>query len=455
MLNLLDSGALLTGQVEPLSPEEEAARLADKQSAPGWAPAIRSYGDLNYWATDEQKEIFRQWLRYSSPNYFDLRNEPGVSPTWVPTGWLTGNRYTWSYIDRALREGRANISLDAIMRIVLRVHDRMPVPFNWNHKGAAWIQKHILTRLDLSSANLEFTAFKVALQVQQNKPGVLEAARALGVRDDISDVNMGGAVAEQISQLATSQFLTVPQVVEIFGEVQGAGSILSEFWNDAKDWFNNVVVKNIGRAMVAVGEAILKARDDIPFLGTFFLDPLGISLTAEALRQLGEVAVHLDFTVMHERGLLRELGTHWSALGRALIVAGGIVAQTGLGLPFGAILIAAGVLFTFAGAVISREAAVREAQSRARAVEEEYKLKRDELYTDCKAALEADFGVEPDSVPRDPDKCVAMHMQLAQEQNPESGKKVLAAGGPQGGAGFGAIALIGGGLLGLFLLTRK
>lgn len=433
----------------PQPPEQRAAQLGAKQLAPGFQPTIRSYGDLNFWLRDEQKEVFRKWLRFDSPNYFDLRNEPDVLETWVPPTWLTGKRYTWDYIHKALEEGRANISRAAIMRVIGRAWDQVGM---FQGKGAAWIQKYVLTPLDLARANLDLAGFKVAMQMQDNPAGAREAAKAFGIRTDISDNDMGGALTEQIADVATSQGLTLGQLVDLFAPAAGAGSILSEFWNDAKDWFNAAVTKNIGRVLVAIAEAILNARNDIQWLGTFFLDPLGISLLAEGLRQVGEYARTGDAAAsFNERVLIGELGRHWTALGQALIVAGGMIAQTGLGLPFGAVIAAIGIVLYAAGNVITGEMRARAHASAARRHEDLYKSERDELAANCASALAGDFGVPAENIPRDPDKCIDLY---AQQVEASENKKNLSTRKAAPGAGLPVIGLIAAGGALAWVLTR-
>lgn len=434
----------------PQTPEAEAAALAAVQLAPGYAPLIRSWSDLNMWTTDEQRKAFEKWLRDLSPNRYDLSREPLVDLSWVslyksPRGY---GRFVYKVVKEALEKGLARIPYSAVMQIV-RDHWRQ---VGWGDKAADWVQKHLLTAYDLSRANLDFAGYKVAQAMQSNKQHVITAARAFGIRTDISDDNMAGALVSQIAEAATSQGLTIPQAVEIYGEVQvqGAGSTLSELWNDAKDWFNNTVTKNIGRALVWVAEQILKGRDNVPYLGTFFLDPLGISLLAETLRQVGEYARTGDAArSFNERVLGFELGTHWTALGQALIVAGGIIAQTGIGFPLGAIITAIGIILYAAGATILGEMRAREARSRKRAADEELKIMQRKLQAECAAKLEAQ-GMPRDQIPKDADKCVKAFEKTQQEKS-----EILSASqpAPQAGSKRALVLLT---VLGVgYLLTRR
>lgn len=406
----------------------QAVALSRVQLAPGWIPVVRSWGDLNYWTTTEQARLFKnylesfgsatRWFNAISPHTRDLRNEPDIDvQAWISgqgahSGWF-GGRIHWGHIRRALDNGAAAIPLDKLVLIASRANDKGSV---YTSKGAGWLSRHIYGRLTLEKANLELAGYKVALARNANASNVVNAAQAFKIRTDISVEDMGGAVAFEIADAATSQGLTITQAVELYGDgVQGAGSILSEFFNDAKDWFNDAVVKNIGRGFAWVGEQILAARDNVPYLGTFFLDPLGISLLAESLRQVGEYFRTGDAAAsFNERVLGFELGRHWTALGQALIVAGGIIGQTGIGLPFGVIITAIGVLLYAAGATIIGEMEAREAASRKRAAQKELDAMNEQLASECRAELVA-LGVPDDQIPRDADKCVKAYEGFQEE----------------------------------------
>lgn len=170
-------------------------------------------------------------------------------------------------------------------------------------------------------------------------------AQQYGVKQD-NDANMRGAVAFKVAFLATSHGRLLPEIIleyerqgtltnEKHGtidavalleeetgatppQVSGAGG---NFFKDLGKALQKIFVTAPGRVIRDLGKEMLRGRKNIPWLGKFVLDPLGISAQAVFLEELGNAAVDGSISTFNEARFGKAAGQTFVAAGQALAVA--------------------------------------------------------------------------------------------------------------------------------------
>jgi hypothetical protein len=253
------------------------------------------------------------------------------------------------------------------------------------------------------------------------------------VRQDIPEEQQRAAVAIVWMDLANSQGKLLPELVAEQAAPQGAGrvgprrrtgwrftpparppvrgaGILVEMavaaafsgkvrngWaklaSDPLEWARRVFLTEPGKALQAIGNTILKARNDMPWLGRFFLDPLLITGVAATLRELGDVMVAGTWAAWSPQ-------TVAGAWGNSLVAGGAVLAAVApfLPPPFNLVCAAVAAAMIAAGTVIlnqlRREAYIGQQQDReqaARRAQAAAQAEADRLAAEA-AALAADAG---------------------------------------------------------------
>jgi len=146
--------------------------------------------------------------------------------------------------------------------------------------------------------------------------------------------------------------------------------------SDPLEWARRVFLTEPGKALQAIGNTILKARENMPWLGKFFLDPLLITGVAATLRELGDVMVAGTWTAWNPQVVA-------GAWGQSLLAGGAVLGAVAPFLPppfnlvcaaIAAAMIAAGTIITnqlrreaFIADANKKEDAARKAQQAAQA----------------------------------------------------------------------------------------
>lgn len=204
---------------------------------------------------------------------------------------------------------------------------------------------------------------------------VVELARALDVIETLSEEQLRGAISVKLAQLATGygvyfgDVMRDPAQAELLVQslkngAAGAAALAGSAGNFFKDfargfkklirdplgWARRVFVTEPGKAIRNVGREILRGRNNVPFLGKFFLDPFGFTAQAVFLEQLGEAMVDGSISTFDEAKFGFSVGRTFSAAGEALLAASPFLPP-----PWSLIAAAAGALSKAAGELIQNE----------------------------------------------------------------------------------------------------
>ena len=153
-------------------------------------------------------------------------------------------------------------------------------------------------------------------------------AAQIGMRGDLADDETRAAFAKWLADAATAQGIDLPaRFRQEIGQPQGSGAsfgqqlggTLKKAVTRPGDYFQSLG-EEIGKGLAATGKALLKARKIGP-LGTYFLDPLGITLQATILQQLGNALIGHSVADFSAPAVGYALAGNFAAVGQALITA--------------------------------------------------------------------------------------------------------------------------------------
>ena len=152
-------------------------------------------------------------------------------------------------------------------------------------------------------------------------------AAQIGMRPDLADDEARAAFAKWLADAATAQQIDLPARLREAANVQGSGasfgqqigSTLKKAVTRPADYFQSLG-EEIGKGLAATGKALLKARKIGP-LGTYFLDPLGITLQATILQQLGNALIGHSVADFSAPAVGYALAGNFAAVGQALVTA--------------------------------------------------------------------------------------------------------------------------------------
>lgn len=195
----------------------------------------------------------------------------------------------------------------------------------------------------LKQANESYAA---AIATKLPIADVDKLARALNVQPEIfnkeNDINRRGIVAAFLAGVATHRGESLPNMQS--DAPMGAGSIVSEFFNDVKDFIND----GFRAVSAAVGDAaryILSLRGTNGFV-KFFFDATGTSLLFSALEQTANAAEAGTFAAFDDKAFL-------IVAGETFVSAGAVVTALGAVIPgFGIIAMAVGAVSISLGQAI-------------------------------------------------------------------------------------------------------
>lgn len=249
------------------------------------------------------------WIPNSVSKLFWPRAKADKGASWV------------LYQQSMLRTGTASIEAAYVFRLVPVVQTTSGVT-QISQGGAvtqAGAEYETAYPNTLAEANLIYAA---NLAAECPLRMVRDAAPELGVRADIAENDMRAAVAVRWGEIATAHGKTLPELeAEQAAKPQGTGSIASRFFKDVGDWIDGVIVKNLGRVLLATGREILRLRNNQTWLGKFFFDPLGITAQAVLLEELGKAALDGSISTFNEARFGDAAGMTFVAAGQALAVA--------------------------------------------------------------------------------------------------------------------------------------
>lgn len=183
---------------------------------------------------------------------------------------------------------------------------------------------------------------------------VRQVAREIGVREDISHVDMRAGCAIITAWAATEAGNFIPQVIAQARDGAGAAgnffdkftSGLKKLFSDPGAWFQRVFITEPGKAVQWAGRQLvsLSANQWTKWL----IDPLGIFLQLGSfLEQLGIAMVAGSITAFDERAFAIANAQHWRQVGAALAIVSPFLPP-----PWNIIGIAVGALFTAVGTAI-------------------------------------------------------------------------------------------------------
>ena len=180
--------------------------------------------------------------------------------------------------------------------------------------------------------------------------GLFDYAIGIGLRPDLAALEMRAAVAKYLATIADELGLDLVAELDAAENAPPTGS--AGFFDSAKrlvqhplKWANNVIGE-IGKGLQQLGDNVLNARKIGP-LGTYFLDPLGFTLQAKLLQQVGNVLEAGSISAFDEREFSYTLATTFTATGQALVTAGPFIPQ-----PFGTAAMLVGAASIAAGKML-------------------------------------------------------------------------------------------------------
>lgn len=253
---------------------------------------------------------------------------------------------------------------------------------------------------------------------------IQRAAPDLGVRPDIGEQDMRAAVAYRWAEQATAIGKSLPEIEREYKArkgitgpdgvfyaapqaASGAGSVLSEFFKDAGEWFRGVIIKNIARALITIGEQIVRWRNNSGFIGRFFFDALGFTAQGVLLAELGHAALDGDISTFDEQRFGMAAGGTFLAAGQVLVMIAPF-----LPVPFNLAAAALGALSIALGGFIQNsiameqqrradEKAIAELERRQREAERQARLAREQAEQELRE-LEQQAGAESKTPARRP-----------------------------------------------------
>lgn len=156
-------------------------------------------------------------------------------------------------------------------------------------------------------------------------------------------------------------------------------------------WLRRVFVTEPGKALMRLGQNILNADKNAPWLSQFFLKPLGFHAQATLLRETGRAMVDGSISAFDEGALIESTAGTLTAAGQALLVAAPLlpppwnVAAAALG----ALSVAAGnMIHKFHSAPEQQRQAERDARAKSAALTGQAKQQHD-LSVDALAKVKA------------------------------------------------------------------
>ncbi|MDH5639659.1 MAG: hypothetical protein OEY28_00085 [Nitrospira sp.] len=105
------------------------------------------------------------------------------------------------------------------------------------------------------------------------------------------------------------------------GAGKSFGEQLRQFVRHPLKVLQRVFITEPAKALRVTGAEILRGRRNVPFLGKYFLDPLGFSAQAVLLEQIGIAGVEGSITAFDERKVARAAALTMRAAGDALLKA--------------------------------------------------------------------------------------------------------------------------------------
>jgi hypothetical protein len=175
----------------------------------------------------------------------------------------------------------------------------------------------------------QFMADKWPLDVPQRPEAGLRAIAAqIGLRPDLTPEETRAAFAKWLAEAANAYTINLADDLKAAARApQGSGAsfgkqlggTLKKLVTRPADYFQSLG-EEIGKGLAATGKALLKARQIGP-LGTYFLDPLGITLQATVLSQLGRILQTHSIKDFDVPAVGYALASNFAATGQALITA--------------------------------------------------------------------------------------------------------------------------------------
>lgn len=359
----------------------------------------------------------------------------------------------------ALRNNNANIETAYVFRLVTVVQTQSGVaqiqPGGQVVQAGATYETAVPKSLE--EANRWYAA---NLAAECPLDMVRRAAPDLGVRVDIDEQDMRAAVAFRWAEQATALGKSLPEIEKEFAEtggiigpdgvrysppqgaagVRGAGSI-GRFFKDVGDWFRGVIIKNIARALISVGEQLVKWRNNSGFVGRFFFDALGITAQGVLLAELGHAALDGNISTFNEQRFGMAAGATFLAAGQVLVMIAPF-----LPVPFNLAAAALGALSIALGGFIQHSIAqemrqreeerqIAELEKRQRQAAEQAELARLQAEEELAALEQAARDAE----------------QAARDAELAGGVQTREI--RQGAAPVGALAMVGGGVMGALAIA--
>lgn len=411
-------GSTRNKRSRPVSGSGAAARGSGSES--GNDPVIRNWRDAAMWLGDLWTDRFRQisLSRHNSAYHINLQ-EGGMIALAAPQLWQAHKS--------KLKSGRAALRLSTILAEIDRGIDALA---NKTLRDRARALFNRYTRPTLAEVNADEAAIWAVGTMQSGREGrdaMRQMAAQLGAKPDATDNDKAVVVAVAAAQQATGAGVEFDRMVEAYRElgdgaapqqvlqlarqkmttnVQGSGSILSEFIEDVGDFAGNVV-REVGKGVRRFAKNILNADETVPWLSQFVLRPLGFMAQAKLIEQVGEMMVAGRADAFDGDAVVDEIGATMSSAGQVLVVASPFIPQ-----PWGVAAAAVGALMVAGGQLIRQT------------VDPESTLNTGKLGQDQTVQLDR-FGrqVGPDGLPVDPYQR-QQELQRRQQHGPDPGDQV-------------------------------
>lgn len=185
-----------------------------------------------------------------------------------------------------------------------------------------------------------------------------QLADGLGVRRDVPEVELRGAVALLLAGLATRANILLPEAVDFEAIRAGAGASGSfwgkfssgwkKLWSNPGEWARRVFITEPGKALEYVGRQILSVTTHKWLRWVF--DPLQIaSVFGVFLQELGYAAIDGSISTFNEQRFALTVADHWRQVGQALAVAAPFLPP-----PWNIAAAALAAVFTAAGVALQR-----------------------------------------------------------------------------------------------------
>jgi hypothetical protein len=415
---------------------------------------LNSYADVRSWLTEDQKDLWRNYLRY----HYTLHKwkEYGPIKAKDPKG-------LWDAIDKRLNTKDAAIPVELVLNTLKSAVGQMSptqVMLIVGKNTAANAEQELFTLRTLEDVNEVQVSEWVAKLQDSGKDGenaVRDFAIAAGAKSSASRKEVAGLMAAKLileanalgvefsawveamsrlkgeadaANMELSAWLQGPGASrldtalraarpELSGEVVGSGE---NFFKRVLKTLRKVFVTAPGRVIRDFGKQILKLRKNVPWLSQFVTRPLGIDLMATALEQLGNAMVDGSTRAFDAMALGKEVAGTLVAAGRALAAAGPFLPP-----PWNVAAVAVGALSMAAGSYLGK--ALQEAELKKLGIDP-YKQT---MYVD-------EFGrqVDADGLPLDPVQRQAELQRRQQQASPQGGWTQGADGYYYGHYDFGA-----------------